>query len=168
MREKNEMMEVSVYMAKIYAITKPEQANRIIEKAKEESKTLGVPYKDVLSNEFMKLLDSSETENKTNIMEINFNGKIEDISMILLSAERYALGRQTYIVQWTCEVIGGNTHLLTTKDLKVMIRDIENAESYGADFDKKEWLELLDILKLILSKREARKDESNDKSTYER
>lgn len=168
MGEKNEMMEVSVYMAKIYAITKPEQANRIIEKAKEESKTLGVPYKDVLSNEFMKLLDSSETENKTNIMEINFNGKIEDISMILLSAERYALGRQTYIVQWTCEVIGGNTHLLTTKDLKVMIRDIENAGSYGADFDKKEWLELLDILKLILSKREARKDESNDKSTYER
>lgn len=168
MREKNEMMEVSVYMAKIYAIAKPEQANRIIKKAKEESKTSGIPYKDVLSNEFMKLLDGSEIENKTNIMEINFNGKIEDISMILLSAERYALGRQTYIVQWTCEVIGGNTHLLTTKDLKVMIRDIENAESYGADFDKKEWLELLDILKLILSKREARKDESNDKSTYER
>lgn len=168
MREKNEMMEVSVYMAKIYAITKPEQANRIIEKAKEESKRSGVPYKDVLSNEFMKLLDGSEIENKTNIMEINFNGKIEDISMILLSAERYALGRQTYIVQWTCEVIGGNTHLLTTKDLKVMIRDIENADYYGADFDKKEWLELLDILKLILSKREARKDESNDKSTYER
>lgn len=157
MREKNEMMEVSVYMAKIYAITKPEQANRIIKKAKEESKTSGIPYKDVLSNEFMKLLDGSEIENKTNIMEINFNGKIEDISMILLSAERYALGRQTYIVQWTCEVIGGNTHLLTTKDLKVMIRDIENAESYGADFDKKEWLELLDILKLILSKREAKK-----------
>ena len=157
MREKNEMMEVSVYMAKIYAITKPEQANRIIKKAKEESKTSGIPYKDVLSNEFMKLLDGSEIENKTNIMEINFNGKIEDISMILLSAERYALGRQTYIVQWTCEVIGGNTHLLTTKDLKVMIRDVENAESYGADFDKKEWLELLDILKLILSKREAKK-----------
>lgn len=163
MREKNEMMEVSVYMAKIYAITKPEQANRIIEKAKEESKTLGVPYKDVLSNEFMKLLDSSETENKTNIMEINFNGKIEDISMILLSAERYALGRQTYIVQWTCEVIGGNTHLLTTKDLKVMIRDIENAGFYGADFDKKEWMDLLDILKLILSKREAKENERKDK-----
>lgn len=91
-------------------------------------------------------------------MKINFNGKIEDISMMLLSAERYALGRQTYIVQWTCEVIGGNTHLLTTKDLKVMIRDIEKAESYGADFDKKEWLELLDILKLILSKRGERKN----------
>ena len=158
MREKNEIMEVSAYMAKIYAITKPEEASKIIKKAKEESKTSGIPYKDVLSNEFMKLLDGSEIENKTNIMEINFNGKIEDISMMLLSAERYALGRQTYIVQWTCEVIGGNTHLLTTKDLKVMIRDIENAESYGADFDKKEWFELLDILKLILSKREEGKN----------
>ena len=168
MRENNEITEANVYISKIYAITKPEEANKIIEKAKKESKTSGIPYKDVLSNEFMKLIDGSEIENKTNIMEINFNGKIEDISMMLLSAERYALGRQTYIVQWTCEVIGGNTHLLTTKDLKVMIRDIENAESYGADFDKKEWLELLDILKLILSKREAIKDESNDKSTYER
>ena len=162
MREKNEMMEVSAYMAKIYAITKPEEASKIIKKAKEESKTSGIPYKDVLSNEFMKLLDGSEIENKTNIMEINFNGKIEDISMILLSAERYALGRQTYIVQWTCEVIGGNTHLLTTKDLKVMIRDIEQCDNYGWDCDKKEWLELLDILKLILSKREAKKNESND------
>lgn len=154
MREKNEMMEVSVYMAKIYAITKPEQANRIIEKAKEESKTLGVPYKDVLSNEFMKLLDSSETENKTNIMEINFNGNKDDISAIMLSSERYALGRMTYIVQWTCEIISKNTHLITTKDLKVMIRDIEDAEFYGADFDKKEWLRLLEILKLELKRRD--------------
>ena len=96
MREKNEIMEVSAYMAKIYAITKPEEASKIIKKAKEESKTSGIPYKDVLSNEFMKLLDGSEIENKTNIMEINFNGKIEDISMMLLSAERYALEIHTY------------------------------------------------------------------------
>ena len=96
-------------------------------------------------------------------MEINFNGKIEDISMMLLSAERYALGRQTYIVRWNCEVIGGNTHLLTTKDLKVMIRDIENADFYGADFDKREWMDLLDILKLILSKREAKENERKNK-----
>lgn len=158
MREENEMTEVNVYIAKIYSIAKPEKAKEIVENAKKKSKASGLSYKEVLSEEFMKLLDGSEIENKTNIMEINFNGKIEDISMMLLSAERYALGRQTYIVQWTCEVIGGNTHLLTTKDLKVMIRDIENAEFYGADFDKKEWLELLDILKLILSKREEKKN----------
>lgn len=86
-------------------------------------------------------------------MQININGKIEDMSAMLLSAERYALGRQTYMVQWTCEFIAKNTHLLITKDLKVMIRDIENAEYYGADFDKKEWLNLLNILKIDLEKR---------------
>ena len=36
-------------------------------------------------------------------MKIKINGKGEDLSAMLLSAERYALGRQTYIVQWTCE-----------------------------------------------------------------
>lgn len=86
-------------------------------------------------------------------MQINVNGKIEDMSAMLLSAERYALGRQTYMVQWTCEFIAKNTQLLTTKNLKVMIRDIENAEYYGANFDKKEWLNLLNILKIDLEKR---------------
>lgn len=100
---------------------------------------------------------------KLNYMLIKLNGKIEDISMMLLSAERYALGRQTYIVQWTCEVIGGNTHLLTTKDLKVMIRDIEQCNNYGWDCDEKEWTELLNILKLILLKREAKENERKDK-----
>lgn len=83
-------------------------------------------------------------------MQIKFNGNIEDISMMLLSAERYALGRQTYIVQWTCEVIKKNTHLLTGKDKQVMIRDIEKCNNYGWDFDKKEWLELLEVLKKSL------------------
>lgn len=63
-------------------------------------------------------------------MEINFNGKIEDISMILLSAERYALGRQTYIVQWTCEF---------------MIRDIGNKISYGDECDKECLMQLLGL-----------------------
>lgn len=163
MREENEMTEVNVYIAKIYAITKPEKAKEIIEKAKKESKTSGSSFKEVLAGEFIKLLDGPEKEENKNIMEMDFNGKIEDISMMLLSAERYALGRQTYIVQWTCEVIGGNTHLLTTKDLKVMIRDIEQCNNYGWDCDEKEWLELLDILKLILSRREAKENERKDK-----
>ena len=33
-------------------------------------------------------------------MTININGTQEDISVMLISAERYALGRRTYIVQW--------------------------------------------------------------------
>lgn len=80
-------------------------------------------------------------------MLIKFNGKIDDISMILVSAERYALGRQTYIVQWTCEIIKNNLHLLSDKDRQVMIRDIESPISYGDECDKAEWLKLLEILK---------------------
>ena len=80
-------------------------------------------------------------------MQIKFNGEQYDISMILVSAERYALGRQTYIVQWTCEFISNNLHLLTQKDRYVMIKDIETASDYGADMDKKEWMKLLKILK---------------------
>ena len=163
MKEENEMTEVNVYIAKIYSIAKPKKAKEIVENAKKKSKTSGLSYKEVLSEEFINLLGSPEKEDNKRIMEMNFDGKIEDISMMLLSAERYALGRQTYIVRWTCEVIGGNTHLLTTKDLKVMIRDIENADFYGADFDKREWMDLLDILKLILSKREAKENERKNK-----
>lgn len=80
-------------------------------------------------------------------MQINFNGKDEDISMILVSAERYALGRKTYIVSWTCEVIKNNLNLLSEKDKQVMIRDIEQANSYGMECDKEEWISLLKTLK---------------------
>lgn len=80
-------------------------------------------------------------------MKINVNGNKDDLSMILVSAERYALGRKTYIVQWTCEFIKNNIHLLSNKDKQVMIRDIENPISYGDDCDEKEWKKLLEILK---------------------
>lgn len=79
-------------------------------------------------------------------MEIKINGNVEDLSMILVSAERYALGRETYIVGWTCEFIANNLHLLTEKDRKVMIRDIKEPISYGAECDKQDWLKLLNIL----------------------
>lgn len=80
-------------------------------------------------------------------MQVKINGKMEDISAILVGAERYALGRKTYIVQWTCEFIKNNLHLITDKDKQVMIRDIENPISYGDECDKGEWLQLLETLK---------------------
>lgn len=79
--------------------------------------------------------------------KIEFNGNIDDLSAMLVSAERYALGRMTYIVSWTCNFISNNLHLLTEKDKQVMIRDIESSNDYGADFDKVEWLKLLNVLK---------------------
>ena len=80
-------------------------------------------------------------------MQMNFNGEAEDISMILVSAERYALGRRTYIVGWTCEIIKKNMHLLSDKDKAVMIRDLENPISYGDECDKQEWMNLLQMLR---------------------
>lgn len=80
-------------------------------------------------------------------MQIKFNGKKDDLSAMLLSAERYALGRTTYMVQWTCEVIADNLDLITLKDKKVMIRDIKEASYLGWDCDVKEWNNLLKILK---------------------
>jgi len=81
-------------------------------------------------------------------MQTEINGEKWDLSMMMVNAERYALGRQTYIVQWTCEFIGNNIHLLTQKDRHVMINDIEHATNYGADMDKKEWMKLLRKLKV--------------------
>lgn len=83
-------------------------------------------------------------------MQINFKGDIQDISMILVSAERYALGRQTYIVSWTCELIKKNLHLITKKDKQVMIEDIEKCKDYGNFIDEICWLKLLEILKKSL------------------
>ena len=80
-------------------------------------------------------------------MTIDINGNQEDISAMLIGAERYALGRTTYIVSWTCEFIGDNLHLLTGKDKAVMIRDIEQAYSYGDDCDEVCWKALLNKLK---------------------
>jgi len=79
-------------------------------------------------------------------MQIKFNGKKDDLSAMLLSAERYALGRATYIVNWTCEVLTNNLDLITLHDKKVMIRDIKQASYLGWDCDKKEWMNLLKIL----------------------
>ena len=81
------------------------------------------------------------------IMNIEINGKQEDISAMLVSAERYALGRRTYIVSWTCDFIGDNLHLLTEKDKGVIIRDIEEAKDYGDEWDADCWMKLLGKLK---------------------
>ena len=77
------------------------------------------------------------------------NGSLSDISAMLVSAVRYALGRRTYIVEWTCNFIKNNIHLLTDKDIQIIIQDIERQKEYGYgnECDKKIWLSLLEFLK---------------------
>ncbi len=81
---------------------------------------------------------------------VTINGKIEDISAMLVSAVRYSLGRRTYMVDWTCEFIRNNTHLLLDKDKKVIIKDIEEQKEYGYGdkCDKECWIALLEYLKV--------------------
>mgnify|MGYP004485764761 CR=1 FL=1 len=76
-----------------------------------------------------------------------FKGGQTDLSMLLVSAQRYALGRRTYIVSWTCDVIKNNLNVLTETDRRVMIRDIESAINYGDACDENDWKELLKVLK---------------------
>ena len=80
-------------------------------------------------------------------MQVKINGNKDDISAMIIGAERYALGRRTYVVQSTCEFIRNNLHLITNKDKEVMIRDIENPISYGDECDKECWMQLLEILR---------------------
>ena len=81
-------------------------------------------------------------------MQVKINGEAEDLSAMLIGAVRYALGRRTYIVNWTCEFIENNKHLLIEKDKQVMIRDIKGQEKYGYgdECDKNDWMRLLRVL----------------------
>ena len=99
-------------------------------------------------------------------MKIDINGDISDISSMLLSSERYALGRMTYIVEWTCSFISKNLHLITEGNKKVMIRDIEQTledRQYGGECDKQEWLKLLNVLKKEVVTNEKRETEGTKK-----
>ena len=82
-------------------------------------------------------------------MQVEINGNKGDLSAMLVSSVRYALGRRTYIVNWTCEFIERNQHLLSARDKLVMIRDIEQQKEfgYGDDCDEKDWKRLLVVLK---------------------
>lgn len=73
----------------------------------------------------------------------------KELGMLCVSAVRYALGRQTYIVGETCDLVKRYHELLLERDIQVIIRDIEGAErreALGAECDKVRWLALLRVL----------------------
>ena len=109
--------------------------------------------KNALERENKKLRKKVERLEK----QLKINGTKDDISAMLLSAERYALGRQTYIVNWTCEFIVNNLHLLLPKDIKVMIRDIKQQDEYGYGHrcDEENWMRLLKVLENELKDKEG-------------
>lgn len=77
-----------------------------------------------------------------------------DFGNIVISAVRYALGRQTYIVKDTCDFVSELLSYLHTMTLVVLERDIANAKSYGDEnVDKPHWMMLLDSITFEIEKR---------------
>ena len=85
-------------------------------------------------------------------MQIIFKGDTKDISMILVSAERYALGRMTYIVELTVNYILQEIeqNKLSDSCLDVISNDIKEARDYGMECDKKQWLKLLERIEEVI------------------
>lgn len=82
-----------------------------------------------------------------------------EFQQFIIYAERYAIGRMTYVPSEVNNIILKYLPFIANNTLGVLIQDIEleaNREMLGMDFDKKMWLALLDTLK---NERDRRKSE---------
>mgnify|MGYP001624728985 CR=1 FL=1 len=75
-----------------------------------------------------------------------------DYEQIIISAERYALGRMTYIVEITVNYILQEIEddKLSDSCLDVIREDINSAKNLGMECDKKLWLKLLDRIEEVI------------------
>ena len=71
---------------------------------------------------------------------------------IIISAERYALGRMTYIVELTVNYILGQIESckLSDKCLSIIAEDIRQARNLGMECDEKCWLKLLNRIEEVI------------------
>lgn len=67
-----------------------------------------------------------------------------DYEHIVISAVRYAIGRMTYIVELTVKYVMQQIEddKLSDECLNIIVSDIRNAEDYGMECDKEQWLKL--------------------------
>ena len=87
--------------------------------------------------------------NKPNIVEID-----DTFGQMMVSAVRYALGRQTHIVSTTTRYIAALLPKLDSQNIACMERDIREAGNYGSEtIDKPEWMALLNVLQEEMAKR---------------
>ncbi|MGX2949699.1 hypothetical protein ACWIUA_02155 [Ursidibacter sp. B-7004-1] len=81
----------------------------------------------------------------------------DEFQMLIISAERYAIGRMTYVVSETCDLIANYLPSLSNNTLSVLIRDIKahpkDSGSYGLKCDTENWLNLLSLLEAEYEKR---------------
>ncbi len=81
----------------------------------------------------------------------------DEFEQILISAERYALGRRTGIVSLTIRYILLLLSRLTDGTLTTILRDMDEQErlgkSFGMDFDEAEWKRLRKAIKKEMENR---------------
>ena len=85
----------------------------------------------------------------------------DEFQQFIIYAERYAIGRMTYVPDEVNQIIRKYLPRISSNTLGVLIQDIEleaNREMLGMDFDKKMWLALLDALKNEREKRKVQDD----------
>lgn len=77
---------------------------------------------------------------------------MEDYEHIVISAERYALGRMTYIVELTVNYIMQEIEddKLSDQCLEIMRNDIKKAKNYGMQCDKEQWMKLLKRIEEVI------------------
>lgn len=77
----------------------------------------------------------------------------DDFGAVLNCAVRYACGRYTYMPDIVVGVIKPLLNELSEKTLGCMERDIREADRYGYDSNKQEWMELLHEIQDVMEKR---------------
>lgn len=77
---------------------------------------------------------------------------MSDYEHMIISAERYALGRMTYIVELTVNYILNEIEndKLSDSCLDVIAEDIRHTKNLGMDCDKQCWLKLLDRIEEVI------------------
>lgn len=86
----------------------------------------------------------------------------EDLGLICICAERYALGRQSYIPSVVQGFIKANISDIDDNTIKTMIKDIQDAEKLGFGLgddkiDKPGWLRFLALLQSEIQRRKEQK-----------
>ena len=82
----------------------------------------------------------------------------DEFQQFIIYAERYAIGRMTYVPIEVNQIIRKYLPRISSNTLGVLIQDIEleaDRDMLGMDFDKKMWLALLDTLRNERDRRKA-------------
>ena len=86
-------------------------------------------------------------------IEYGKGGRImTDYEQMIISAERYALARMTYIVEITVNYILKEIEedKLSNRCLSVIAEDIKSKKNYGMEYDRKLWIKLLDRIEEVI------------------